>query len=96
MGDWCIEKTEGALLRLHVAPRARRTEVAGFHGDALKVRLAAPPVDNQANRALLEFLAERLGVGRSTLDLLSGQTGRDKRVLVRGVRGDAVRSRLGV
>ena len=96
MDDWCIERADGAVVRLHVAPRARRTETAGRHGEALKIRLAAPPVDNKANRALLEFLADQLGVSASALELLSGHTGREKRVLVRGVRADAVRSRLGM
>lgn len=94
MDDWCIERTDGTVVRLHVAPRARRTEVAGLHGDALKVRLAAPPVDNKANRALLDFLAEKLGAAGSALELLSGHTGRDKRVLVRGMRAGVVRARL--
>ena len=95
MDDWCSERADGAVLRIHVAPRARRTEVAGRHGDALKIRLAAPPVDNKANRALLEFLAQQLGAAGSALELLSGHTGRDKRVLVRGMHAATARARLG-
>lgn len=95
MSDWCIEREDGTVLRLHVAPRARRTEVAGLHGDALKLRLAAPPVDNRANRELVDFLAEKLGVAPSTLEVLSGHTGREKRILARGLRAASVRSKLG-
>jgi uncharacterized protein (TIGR00251 family) len=68
-----------------VQPRASRSELAGRHGDAIKVRLAAPPVDGAANEALLRFLADRLGVTRGAVALLSGQTGRSKRVEITGI-----------
>ena len=57
---------------------AKKTEVAGLHGDALKIRLAAPPVDGKANAALLSFVAERLGIAKSSVSLKSGQTSRRK------------------
>ncbi|MBI2295167.1 MAG: DUF167 domain-containing protein [Betaproteobacteria bacterium] len=72
------------ILTLHVQPNARRNEVAGPHGDALKVRIAAPAVDNQANAALIEFLAERLGVPRSRIAIRHGTTGRRKIVEIAG------------
>jgi uncharacterized protein (TIGR00251 family) len=65
--------------------------VAGEHGDALKIRLAAPPVDGKANAALLAFIAERLGVSKSAVTLKSGQTSRRKVVEVEGAPVDAVR-----
>lgn len=67
-----------ATLVVHVQPGAKRSEVVGEHGDALKIRLAAPPVDGKANAALIEFLAERLGVARAQVALKSGQTNRRK------------------
>ena len=57
---------------------ARKTEVVGLHGDALKIRLAAPPVDGKANAALLDFLAKRIGLARSSVTLISGQASRRK------------------
>jgi uncharacterized protein (TIGR00251 family) len=72
------------ILTLHVQPNARRNEVAGPHGDALKVRIAAPAVDNQANAALVKFLAERLGVPRSSIAIRHGTTGRRKIVEIAG------------
>ena len=66
------------MLNLHVQPGARQTEIAGLHGEALKIRLAAPPVDGKANAALIEFVAERLGVAKSAIRLKSGQTSRRK------------------
>jgi uncharacterized protein (TIGR00251 family) len=76
---------------VHVQPRASRTEIAGIHGEALKVRLQTPPVDGAANEALLQLLAESLGVPPRQVRLVSGATGRAKVVEVHGV--DAARVR---
>jgi uncharacterized protein len=73
------------LLDVRVQPRASRTELAGLHGDRLKVRLQAPPVDGRANAALLEFLADLCDLPKSRLTLDAGQTGRDKRVRLHGL-----------
>lgn len=91
---WLSPTTAGVLLALHVQPGARRTEVAGPYGDALKLRLAAPPVDGRANAALCAFLADRLGVSAAAVTLLAGHSGRRKRVLVAGLTTDEVRRRL--
>jgi len=77
-----------ARLTLHVQPRAGRTEVVGLHGAALKVRLAAPPVDGAANDQLVRFLAERLGVPRRAVRLVAGAGARRKVVEVDGVVAD--------
>ena len=79
---------------LHVQPRASRTELACRHGDALKVRIAAPPVDGAANAELVRFLAELLGVARSAVEIVSGESGRRKVVTVRGVGVNAARQVL--
>ena len=91
----CRPVAEGAVLSVWVQPRASRSELAGTREDALRVRLAAAPVDGEANAALLRLLAKRLGVPRSALELLRGQTGRRKDVLVRGLTPEEVLSRLG-
>jgi uncharacterized protein len=70
------------MLQVHVQPGASRTEVAGMHGEALKVRLAAPPVDGKANAELLRFLAEVFGVPRRNVTLLRGETSRAKVVRI--------------
>jgi len=69
-------------LTLHVQPGASRTEVAGTHGDALKMRLAAPPVEGKANAELLRFLAEVFGVPRRNVTLLRGELSRAKVVRI--------------
>ena len=83
-------------LDMHVQPRARTTEVVGWHGDAIKIRVAAPPVDGAANDALVLFLAEQLGVARSAVTVVGGATGRRKRVEIVGVELERALEVLGV
>jgi len=84
----------GIRIRIHVQPRASRTELGGRHGDALKIRLAAPPVDGAANKELLDFLATRLGVPRRAVQLERGTTSREKSVTVQGIAVAAARAAL--
>ena len=91
MPVWLHSNGGSLFLTLHVQPGAKKTEVAGEHGDALKIRLAAPPVDGKANAALLAFIAERLGVSKNTVTLKSGQTSRRKVVEVEGASAEVVR-----
>ena len=94
-GMSCLTQTsEGVVIAVHACPRASKNAVQGLHGDALKVRLRAPPVDGKANEALLEFLAETLGVPMRNLRLLSGETGRQKRVLAKGLTVVQVQAKL--
>lgn len=71
-------------LDIHVQPGASRTEIAGSHGDRLKIRLAARPVDGEANRALVGFLADRLRVAQRDVEIVRGHTGRAKTVRIHG------------
>jgi len=93
---WLRPTAAGVSLLLHVQPGAKRTEVVGAHGDALKLRLAAPPVDGRANACLLDYLAATLGIPSRSLRLLSGETSRRKRVEANGVTAAEALSRLGV
>jgi hypothetical protein len=89
--DWLRQAGDGALvLMLHVQPGAKTTAFVGRHGDAMKVRLAAPPVDGKANAALCAFVAEFCGVAKSAVSLLSGESSRAKRVRVAGASDDAL------
>jgi uncharacterized protein (TIGR00251 family) len=87
---------EGVRLLLLVQPRASRTELAGVQGGKLKLRVAAPPVDDAANLELLRFLARSLGVPRSCLTITRGEKGRHKTVLVRGLSVAAAQRHLGL
>ena len=74
---------KGSALAVRVTPRASRNEIVEMLDDGtIKVRIAAPPVDDEANTALIEFLAEILGVPKSRLDIVAGETGRDKLIAV--------------
>lgn len=76
------EHTQGIVVKIQVQPRASRNEICGLHGDALKVRLTAPPVDGSANRLCITYLAKCLKRPKSSLKILSGHTSRIKRILV--------------
>jgi hypothetical protein len=84
------ECPEGAILTVHVQPKAARTEYVGIHGDTLKFRVAAPPVEGAANHALCRFLAEQFNLSRSAVVVRSGGTSRRKRVLLTGVPAQRV------
>ena len=92
--SWLAADPDGVTLRLHIQPGAKKTEVVGLHGEALKIRLAAPPVDGKANACLVGFIAERLGVAKSAVELLSGESSRAKRLRIRGVEPMLVRRML--
>lgn len=92
-----IERTaEGIRLRLQIQPRASRTAVAGLHGDSLRIRLAAPPVDGAANDELIRFLAALLGVPTRAVGITAGHAGRRKTVRVEGVDAAAAARALGL
>ncbi|MEA2115389.1 MAG: DUF167 domain-containing protein [Thermodesulfobacteriota bacterium] len=80
------------LLSLYVQPRASRNELAGLHGDALKLRLTTPPVDGRANKAVISFLAKLFKIPKSAIIIRSGLQSRSKMVLLSGLDEQKVRS----
>ena len=84
-----------ARIGVRLAPRASRTELTGFDGETLKVRVTAPPVAGRANEALTRLLAKRLRVGRRDVRVVAGQSFRDKVVAIDGLTTAEVRARLG-
>lgn len=92
---WLAIDGDGCSITLRVLPRAGRTALAGTRAGALLVRVAAPPVEGAANDAVLDFLAERLGVPRRAVTLVSGHRSRDKRVRVAGVAPAVAAAALG-
>ena len=83
---WRREDGAAIVLTLHVQPGAKRTEVSGTHGDALRIRLSAPPVDGKANALLLRFLAGAFGVPLRSVTLLRGDASRAKVVRIEAPR----------
>lgn len=90
--DPIVPKGDGALIRLRASPGARSTGLEGLYGDAaLKLRVAAPPVDGKANAEVERFLAETTGAAPSRVRVVRGLSGRDKTVFVEGVGAERVR-----
>ena len=85
---------DGATFAVRVVPRASKNEIVGIHGDALKIRVAAPPVEGRANEALIAFLAKRLGVRKSQVEIVAGATSRRKMIRVIGLLAQEVEERL--
>jgi uncharacterized protein (TIGR00251 family) len=85
---------DGAILSVHIQPNASRTELVGRHGAALKIRIAASPVDGAANDALVRFLAGELAVPVTAVHIQSGAASRQKRLGIRGVTARFVIERL--
>jgi uncharacterized protein (TIGR00251 family) len=87
MPDWFRVDAEGTVtLRVHAQPGARRTEVAGLHGESVKIRVAAPALEDRANEVLVDYVAQAFGVPRRAVSLVGGARSREKRLEVRGSR----------
>jgi uncharacterized protein (TIGR00251 family) len=93
-GTYVVERDDAVVLHVHVQPSAGRTAVVGRHGDAVKVRVAAPPVDDRANVAVAELLAELFGIPRADVELVAGGKSRVKRFRLRGVDLEGLDDRL--
>ena len=91
---WLSEKDQEIILRLHAQPGAKRTSVVGLYGDKLKIAVATPPVDGKANQAIIAFLAKTLGLSKSKLTIISGETSREKRIRIQGITADECVTKL--
>ncbi len=94
MASWLEPHKEGVAILLHCQPGAKVSRIVGEHDGRLKVSLNAPAVENKANGVLVSWLAEQLGIPKRQVELLSGQTGRKKRVLIRDMDQHAVQNKL--
>jgi len=91
----CRETSAGLEIRLHVQPRAKHFEISGIHNRALKIKVTAPPVDDAANRAVVEYLAAFLGIPKSSLQIISGLKSRDKTLQIKGFSLRGLLGRIG-
>jgi uncharacterized protein (TIGR00251 family) len=82
------------LLRLRIVPNARRSEVVGEYGEAIKIKVQAPAVEGKANEALRAFLAERLQLAPRSIELVAGEKSRGKTVAISGLTAEEIRERL--
>jgi uncharacterized protein len=85
MESFLEETADGVILQLQVIPRSSKNQIVGPHDDALKLKLTSPPVDGAANKCCRDYLAKLFGVAKSNVIIISGETSRKKRVLLRGV-----------
>lgn len=90
------DTAQGAQFALRVQPRSSRNAIAGLIGDAIKLAITAPPVDGKANHAVVEYLAKLFSVPKSSIAIVSGETGRNKLIAIRGLSAEQVRKALGV
>ena len=88
------ESVAGISFKVRIQPRAKRNAILGEIGDALKIALTAPPIDDRGNEACVQFLAEALKVPRSSITIVSGQRSRNKVIRVAGISIDALQSKL--
>ncbi len=92
---FCSENPDGNVeIRIQCQPRASKTEITGFHGNALKIRVTASPVDGAANKELCKMLAKYFEVSRQAIQILSGQATRQKRILIKGRTVQDINDRL--
>lgn len=76
------------LIKLHISPRAKKSQFKGLHGEALKVAIASPPVDGKANEELIKFLASELQIPKSQIQIVSGETSKSKSVSIIGMTAE--------
>jgi uncharacterized protein (TIGR00251 family) len=91
---WIRETPKGVVFKAAIQPKGARNEIVGLKGDALKIKLTAPPVEGAANRMCIEFLARSLKVRKSDVEIIRGKRGREKQVLVRSATREKVESLL--
>ena len=91
----CLEEKDGGVIfKVLVQPRASRNELVGIHGDCLKIRVTSPPVENQANKKVCEFLSKLMGVGKRQVEIVEGQKSKVKKVRITGSTLEKVQSKL--
>jgi uncharacterized protein len=90
------ETAAGSMFRVRVVPRSSRSEIAGVTGDALKLRITAPPVEGKANEECVRLLAEFLGVKKAKVQITAGHESRTKTIAVEGVKPDKIASLIAV
>ena len=90
-----VETPEGAILNVKAQPRSSKAGIDGLIGDAVKVRIRCAPVDGKANKELIETLADAVGIAKGRVSFKSGETSKQKRILLSGVSGGDVRRVVG-
>lgn len=91
---WKKQTPEGLIFKAFIQPKSSKNEIAGLQGDALKIKLTAPPVEGAANKMCIEFLAKILKIRKSDVIIVRGQSSRSKQILIRSATAEQIRSLL--
>ncbi|WP_413774134.1 DUF167 family protein [Candidatus Nitrosacidococcus sp. I8] len=83
--SWFEQIQDRIILRIRLQPNARRNEILGIHGNQIKIKITAPPIEGKANLYLIDFLAKLFKVNKSKIDIVAGATSRDKQVCINGI-----------
>lgn len=94
MANFLRETAEGITISVKIQPRASKNEIVGFHGDALKIRLTAPPIEGAANALLITFLSDKLDLPKQNFELVQGLTSRNKLIRVIGATKELIIEKL--
>lgn len=94
MGGYFTETPDGTVINVKAQPRSSKSGIEGLLGDAVKVRIRCAPVDGKANRELIETLADEFGIPKSRVEFKSGETSKQKRILLRGVTAAEVAAKV--
>jgi uncharacterized protein (TIGR00251 family) len=94
MGGYFTETPDGTVISVKAQPRSSKSGIEGLLGDAVKVRIRCAPVDGKANRELIETLADEFGIAKSRVEFKSGETSKQKRILLRGVTAAEVAAKV--
>jgi uncharacterized protein (TIGR00251 family) len=87
---------EAILLKIHLLPRAFRDEICGLHGNAIRVKVTAPPIEGKANKALRRFFAEKLNLAVEQIEIVAGERSRDKTLRISGLSRVEIQRALGI
>lgn len=94
MSGYLTETQDGTVINVKAQPRSSKSGIDGLIGDAVKVRIRCAPVDGKANRELIETLADEFGIAKSRVEFKSGETSKQKRILLRGVTASEVAAKV--
>lgn len=82
---WLNEKADEVIINVHAQPGAKRSAIVGLYGDKLKIAIATPPVDGKANKALIAYIAKTLEIPKSKINIISGESSREKRIRIQDI-----------
>lgn len=88
------QTNKGILIKIKLIPKSSRCEIVGWEADELKIRVAAVPEKGEANAKLVQFLADYFSIGKSKIEIVSGQTSRHKTICLRGITSEAINAKL--